>query len=141
MKSSMIAGAAAAIILSLLAVIHIYWALGGTLGKSRAIPTRDGQQLFTPTPFTTFLVAFGLFVMSALNAIRIGWITVPEISRFVRAGLWLTAAIFLLRAVGDFRYVGFFKRHGESRFAKLDTLLYSPLCLLLACLVAISADS
>jgi hypothetical protein len=136
----MITGAAAAIILSLLAVIHIYWALGGTLGKSRAIPTRDGLPLFTPTPFTTFLVALGLFAMAALNVIRIGWIAAPEISRFVRAGLWLTAAIFLLRAVGDFRYVGFFKRHRESRFAKLDTLLYSPLCLLLACLIAISAD-
>ncbi len=137
----MIAGAAAAVVLSLLAMIHVYWALGGPLGKSGTIPTRDGSQLFTPTRFTTFLVAFGLFVMSALNAAKIGWIAASEISKFVRAGLWLTAAIFLLRAVGDFRYVGFFKRHRESRFAKFDTLLYSPLCLLLACLVAISADS
>ena len=137
----MISGAAAAIILSLLAAIHIYCALGGTLGKSGAIPTRNGTPLFAPTPFTTILVALGLFAIAALNAMKIGWIGTPGISRFIPGGLWLTAAIFLLRAVGDFRYVGFFKRHRESRFARLDTLFYSPLCLILACLVAISADS
>ncbi len=79
--------------------------------------------------------------MAALNTVRIDWIAAPGFSRFVRYGLWLTAVIFLLRAIGDFRYVGVFKRHRESSFAKLDTLLYSPLCLLLACLVAISADT
>jgi hypothetical protein len=136
-----IAGAAASIILAVLAVIHVYWAAGGTLGKSAAIPTRDGKPIFAPTPFTTNLVAIGLFTMAALNAVKIGWIVAPGISRFMRAGLWLTAAIFLLRAIGDFRYVGFLKRHRDGRFAKLDTLLYSPLCFLLACLVAISAYS
>ena len=141
----MIAGAAAAIILSLLAVIHVYWALGGALGKSGAIPhTRDGKPVFTPTPFTTLLVALGLLVMAALNGVKIGWIAAPRQFQdsFVRYGLWLTAAIFLLRAIRRFSlHPDFFKRHRESRFAKLDTLLYSPLCLLLACLVAISADS
>ena len=137
----MIAGAVASIILAVLAVIHVYWAAGGTLGKSAAIPTRDGKPIFAPTPFTTNLVAIGLFAMAALNAAKISWISAPFTSRFMRAGLWLTAAIFLLRAIGDFRYVGFFKRYRDSRFAKLDTLLYSPLCLLLAFLAAISASS
>lgn len=137
----MIAGASASIILSLLAVIHIYWAVGGTLGKNAAVPARDGKPLFKPTPFTTFLVAVGLFAMAALNAGKIGWIEAPSMSKFIRVGLWLTVAIFLLRAIGDFRYVGFFKRYRENRFATLDTMLYSPLCLLLACLVFISANS
>ncbi len=137
----MIAGAAASIILAVLAVIHFYWAAGGTFGKSSTIPMRDGKPIFAPTPFTTIVVALGLFAMAALNAAKIGWIAAPGISRFMRAGLWLTAAIFLLRAIGDFRYVGFFKHRCENRFAKLDTLLYSPLCLLLACLITISANS
>jgi hypothetical protein len=36
------------------------------------------------------------------------------------------------RAIGEFKYLGFFKRVTGSKFARLDTLLYSPLCLLLA---------
>jgi hypothetical protein len=137
----MIAGAAAAIILAALGMIHIYWAAGGSAGKAAAIPSVGGKTIFTPTRFTTILVALGLFAMTALNSIKIGWISASGISRFVRTGLMITAAVFLLRAIGDFRYVGFFKRHRESRFAKLDTLLYSPLCLLLACLDFISASS
>ena len=33
------------------------------------------------------------------------------------------AVVFLARAVGDFRYVGFFKRVRGTRFARLDTIL------------------
>jgi hypothetical protein len=34
-----------------------------------------------------------------------------------------------VRAIGDFNYVGFFKRRRGTRFAHLDTRLYSPLAL------------
>jgi len=40
--------------------------------------------------------------------------------------------VLLARAVGDFKYVGFFKTVRASRFAVLDTWFYSPLCALLA---------
>jgi hypothetical protein len=79
--------------------------------------------------------------MAALNAVKLGWIAAPGMAKFTQPGLWLVAGTFLLRAIGDFHYVGFFKRQRESRFAKLDTLVYSPICLLLACLIAISASS
>ncbi len=52
---------------------------------------------------------------------------------------WLSVALalgLLARAVGDFKYVGFFKKLRDSRFATLDSWLYSPLCLLLAAGVA-----
>ena len=39
--------------------------------------------------------------------------------------------VLLARAVGDFRYVGFFKRVRGSRFATLDSRYFSPLCLIL----------
>ena len=42
------------------------------------------------------------------------------------------AVIFFLRFVGEFSYVGIFKRHKNSKFARMDTLLYSPLCLFLS---------
>jgi len=47
--------------------------------------------------------------------------------------------VFALRAIGDFRHVGFFKRVRGCRFARLDTLAYSPLCTALALLIGIAA--
>jgi Protein of unknown function (DUF3995) len=42
------------------------------------------------------------------------------------------AAVMVARFLGDFRYVGVFKRVRGTRFADLDTRLYAPLCLALA---------
>jgi hypothetical protein len=61
-----------------------------------------------------------------------GWIQLPLAERWVR---WLAIAMagaFGLRAVGEFRLVGFFKRVKGTRFARMDTLVYSPLCALLS---------
>ena len=38
----------------------------------------------------------------------------------------------MVRAVGDFRYVGFFKSLGDDPFCSWDTWLFSPLCLAIA---------
>ena len=43
----------------------------------------------------------------------------------------------LARAIGEFKYVGFFKKVRGSKFARMDTLLYSPVCLLLSAGVAV----
>jgi hypothetical protein len=91
---------------------------------------------------TTILVAVVLSAMATVLAVRIGWLNlpaVPGLSSFVRVSAWLIAAAFALRAIGDFRYVGFFKRIRGSRFARLDTFAYSPLCAFLALLVGFSA--
>ncbi len=120
----MIARAAAKVILVLLGVLHVYWAAGGSFGKGVTLPTRNGKTVLRPTPMITAIVAACLFGMAALVAAEVA--------------VWVPAAIFVLRAIGDFRYIGFFKRIRDSRFAKFDTMLYSPLCLLLASLIAIS---
>jgi len=132
---------AACLILVSLGILHIYWAAGGAAGKDAAIPTKDGRPLFSPAPIGTAVVGLILFAMAALVAAKIGWLAAPALQRPVHVGIWLLAILFLLRAIGDFRYVGFFKRVRDSRFAKLDTVAYSPLCLLLAALLAISASS
>ena len=49
----------------------------------------------------------------------------------MRWALVVVAVVLLLRAVGDFRLVGFFKKITGSRFARLDTLVFSPLCVVL----------
>jgi Protein of unknown function (DUF3995) len=51
------------------------------------------------------------------------------------------AVVLIVRAIGDFRLVGFFKRVRGSRFARMDTLLYSPLCLALGAALAVLAAS
>jgi hypothetical protein len=138
----MIAGAAAIFILLMLAAVHLYWAAGGKAGKGAAVPATNGRPLFRPSTFGTAMVAVGLCVMAALVALRIGWIN-PTIlpSVVIEIGVWLIAAVFALRAIGDFRYVGFFKRIRDSAFARLDTLAYSPLCACLALLIGISAST
>lgn len=135
----MLAGAVALSILIGIGALHAYWAAGGTVGSKEAIPMKDGLPLFRPTPLGTAFVALVLFAAAALIAAGIGWIPAHGLERPVRVGDFLIATVFLLRAVGDLRYVGFFKRVRGTRFARLDTFAYSPLCLLLAGLIAISA--
>jgi len=46
-------------------------------------------------------------------------------------GVSVITGIFLLRAIGEFRYVGFFKKIKTTPFGQRDTKYYSPLCLLI----------
>ncbi len=112
----------------ILSAIHVYWALGGEMGKAAAVPVReDGQQSFTPSKAGTLAVAVALF----LFAVLVFSVGVWNVTVLQPLG-WGLAFILFLRAVGDFRLVGFFKRPSKSEFAKYDSRYYSPLCLLLA---------
>ena len=112
--------------------LHLYWAIGGRVGRDAAIPRAGGKALLDPGPATTFLVALGLFVLAGLIAWRDGLIDLPLPFVIARVGVPLCALVFLARAIGDFRHVGWTKRVRDSRFARVDDLLYAPLCLLLA---------
>ena len=115
-----------------LALWHVYWLLGGRVGRDAVIPQVDGKPVFRPSAVATFMVAVALALCALLLAATAGLVPLP-VSHTVLA--WLTLAlafILLLRAIGDFRLVGFFKRIRGTRFARLDTAVYSPLCLLLA---------
>jgi hypothetical protein len=45
--------------------------------------------------------------------------------------LYPLAIVLIIRAIGDFKYVGFFKRIKNTPFARYDTQYYAPLCLYL----------
>jgi Protein of unknown function (DUF3995) len=127
-----------------LAGIHVYWAAGGKAGKGAAIPSASGRPVIKPSAFATASVAVALCAMAALVALRVGWLRLPFLagnSGAVQACAWLITAVFALRAIGDFRYIGFFKSVRDSRFARLDTLAYSPLCACLALLTGIAAGT
>jgi hypothetical protein len=86
----------------------------------------------------TLVVALLLFVAAFVLGWKAGfwgWSYAP--SWVPAAGVWGLSVIMLLRFVGDFRSVGVFKRDRGTRFARLDTLYFSPLCLALATLSAI----
>jgi hypothetical protein len=100
------------------------------------VPSVAGKTLFVPSTGATVAVGVVLLVFAALVAAtgRLLEVGVPP-----RLLSWLSLALalgLLARAIGEFRYVGFFKRVRDSRFARLDTWLYAPLCLVLAAGVA-----
>lgn len=122
-------------ILLLISGVHVYWGLGGNWGLRSAVPEHNETKAWRPGPFATLFVAIIFGCMALFYLYKIGQFPligsiVPD--WLIHYGLWLLTGIFLLRAIGDFQYVGFFKRVRNSRFAKLDTMFYSPLCLLLS---------
>ena len=113
-----------------LGLIHAYGALGGKI-SSASVPESHGEPAFTPSRTATLLVAFALLA-SAYAVAASGHIVNSPLARWPRFAAYALAAVFFARAVGDFRLVGFFKSPSTSRFARLDTILYSPLCLAVA---------
>lgn len=127
---------------ALLSGLHVYWAAGGRSGAVAALPERNGVPLFQPGPASTLVVA-GLLAFAGLLVLAHAGhgpaVALP--SWMVRLGAPVAAVVLLARAVGDFRYVGFFKRVRDTRFARLDTRLFSPIALLLGAATAFVAWS
>ena len=135
MKASFVASCVA-IVLVTLALVHVYWAGGGRAGAAAAVPARaGGAPLFVPSRGTTLAVAatLGLAAVLVLGRADVAPRVGPAAA--YRWGTWGLGAVFALRAVGEFRYVGLFKRERGTRFAVLDTRLYTPLCVVLAAAV------
>lgn len=123
-----------------LALWHFAMALQPSRGAAGTVPSVAGKPLFVPSARATVGVGFGLLLIALIVAATGNLVHAPVPPRVLT---WLSYAIalaLLARGVGEFRYVGMFKRVRGSRFAKLDTFVYSPLCLLLAVGVAIVAQ-
>ena len=118
-----------------LAAWHFKMAFSATPGTG-AVPSVDGKPLFKPSKSSTVAVGMILLLFAALVAATAGFLRIG-LPRDVLAWLCYALALGLFaRAIGEFKYVGFFKRVRGSEFARMDTLLYSPLCLLMAAGVA-----
>lgn len=126
-------------VFALIGLWHFYMAFAPSSGRGGAVPTVEGKPLFVPSTRATLAVGVVLLLFAALVAATAGLVS-TGIPQAVLSWLSLALAAGLLaRAIGEFRYVGFFKRVRGSRFARLDTFIYSPLCLLLAAGVALIA--
>ncbi|MBF0469312.1 MAG: DUF3995 domain-containing protein [Desulfamplus sp.] len=115
----------------IIAVLHIFWALGFKFDIRNMIPVVNGEPVFTPGPVGTFIVAIVLFGFAGVS-LALGYPTKVPINYlpFLKPAGIAIGVILLVRAVGDFKYAGFFKRIKDSNFAKYDYWLYSPFCLI-----------
>ncbi len=122
-------------ILLVLAGIHFNWALGGKWGFESALPTNEqGEKVLNPRWFDSFIVALGLVLFAAYFLIKAGFLSTKIPTWLVDHFGWVIATIFLIRVVGEFKYVGFFKKIKTTAFAKADSKYFSPLCSLIAVL-------
>jgi hypothetical protein len=126
--------------LFLLSLIHLYWGFGGTWASNVAVPTdENNRKIFTPKLFECLVVAIGLFMCTLFILMTVEIISFTLPGWLMKYGLWVLAFVFLLRSIGEFRYVGFFKKINSTPFARSDTKYYSPLCLTLGLLIVVLA--
>ncbi len=129
-----------AAVFATLSLFHIYWALGGRLGSGVTVPTVGSQRTFEPSANSTILVAVALLIAVVTILGQLGFLG-EIIPRWVfRWGTWAIALVFFLRAIGEFKLVGFFKEVRDTPFAHWDTWLFSPLCLVIAVIAFMLAD-
>jgi Protein of unknown function (DUF3995) len=125
------------LIFSFLSGLHFYWGIGGQWGAAEAVPSKEnGEKVLNPQILACFVVGFGLLFLAILVACKSNLVAFELPFLLSAYALWVVAGLFALRAMGDFRYVGFFKTIKKTTFGRLDSLYYSPLCLLLAFLIA-----
>lgn len=124
-----------ALVLVLLAALHVYWGLGGvwpgTDEKScaRAIAGFKGIDRM-PSPPAAFGVAAALAVAALIALALAGIVTLPLPAALIRLGGLGAALVFLGRGIAGFT-PAWRRITPEMPFARNDRLYFSPLCLLI----------
>ena len=134
MTTAIVSGFLVSIIFTFLSLVHFYWAFLGEMNLNYVIPEIDKEKAFEPTKLMTAGVAFGLLTAAFIILGHVGVFGLFQLNMVFKIGTWAIAILFLLRSIGDFKYVGFFKSIKNTKFAKWDYKLYSPLCLVISIL-------
>ena len=114
------------------AAFHFYWGFGGRVGYEASIPRRiTGERLFTPPSWGAHLVGIVLVVASWLVLAVAQIVSFPLPLAWARCLVMVMAVGFIIRALWASPYGGLFKSVRNSAFAHYDTVLYSPLFLVL----------
>ena len=119
-------------VFSVLAAIHFYWAAGGQSGWYAVVPDVEGEPAAVPSRFATLTIALVLATTAAVVAASAGLVRVPVPEHMLRSLAFGLAFVVAMRGVGDFDSFGIFKTTRDTYFAEMDSLVYSPLCLVLA---------
>lgn len=109
---------------------HFYWFLGGSWGLDKVIPTKNNQTNGMPPPkLASLIVGLVLTLFGLIYLVKSGLIAIQIPNWVTNYAYWLIPSIFIIRAIGEFKYVGFFKKIKDTAFAKADSKIFSPLCL------------
>ena len=119
-----------------LSAIHFYWGLGGKWRASAAIPTKENKEkVMNPKLLECFVVAFGLLGFGLFILVKSQILSFKLPNWLLDYGVWTLSVLFILRAIGEFKYIGFFKKIKTTEFGQLDTKYYSPLCLAIGLMI------
>lgn len=122
-----------ALVFLLFGGIHFYWVCGGKWSLEKVIPTKTNDLNTKPIPkFATIIVGLVFLFFSLIYVIKSGLISIQIPKWITSYSYYGIPTLFLLRAIGDFKYVGFFKSITTTTFATWDKKLFAPLCLLIA---------
>lgn len=80
------------------------------------------------TLFIALLLSMAAMIL--LQQTNVVHFEVPN--NIVQLGSWICMIVFFIRVIGEFHYFGIFKREKDTHFAKMDTVLYIPLCAFLS---------
>ncbi len=115
-----------------LGIIHFNWVIGGKFGFLESLPTKEsGERVLNPKKIDSAIVGIGLAAFGLFYVFNSGLMEYNLPEWIMKYGSWVIPVLFLLRAIGEFKYVGFFKSVKNTDFGKLDTKFFSPLCLVI----------
>ena len=106
MTIPLIAGFVVSIIFTFLSLVHFYWAFTGDMNEDAVIPSFNNEKVFSPSLFSTLLVAVGLLLFAFIVLGYVGVFELPFMTILFQYGTWAIGFIFLIRAIGDFKFVG-----------------------------------
>ena len=122
-------------ILSVVAIVHLYWARGGAWPAperrllARTVVGVDTEKM--PGAALTIIVAGLIFAAGCLPLVWIGALSFPVGETLARILMWALFAVFALRGLSTYTFYSRLYNVVEP-FARLNRVYFSPLCLLLA---------
>ena len=121
------------VVFFLLGTLHFYWAVGGKWATDDVVPTKPtGEKLFNTSALSCVIVGSGLWLFAFVHVVNARLIFVNTNLPVIHNVTLAMGIVFLVRFVGDFKWVGIFKKVKDTSFGKNDTLYYAPLCLFLS---------
>jgi hypothetical protein len=121
------------VVFFLLGALHFYWAVGGKWATDEVVPTKPtGEKLFNTSALSCVIVGSGLWLFAFVHVVNARLIFVNTTLPVIHYVTLAMGIVFLVRFVGDFKWVGIFKKVKDTSFGKNDTLYYAPLCLFLS---------
>jgi hypothetical protein len=140
-----LAAGIAATLFAAIALLHAYWAVGGLWpghdrdSLARAVVGGPPGMAF-PGAAATWAVVLVLAAAAVVVLAAAGLLTVPAVPpAWARGAAWLGAAVLLGRGLAGFVDTRLRPETVGSPFARLNVVIYSPLCLALAALTFLSA--